>query len=1077
MKTLTKIKLINWHGFYDEILDVKGAVLFTGDNGCGKSTIIDALCFLLTGGEESKFNTAANFSAEVKTKAKRTLETYMRGRVGEEGKEFLRDEANLISHIALEFYDTSTNKYFVLGVVMEIQEARQKIGKTFYHIPNRRLDDTLFCEEKDGVKNYINYRRMEKKLGRDVIIALDTAGDSRVSIRRAIYSILQLTDKYYELLMKAVAFRPITDISDFVFKFLLPEKSVDIENIRENIRTYNEIQDKILKDKEKKIDLEKITSLGDEYRKYISECELSKANALIRDLDEAERDYNRKIEQRERAQEQLTLEQNNLNQYEKMLENIKETIYSLTHNESYLALQRIQSELQYAGDRQRQIKASVDEFDSVIAAEAGIAKTAAIDTDFHRLAKMRDYVAFKKSFGKYAERFHNEQNLKMSEKIKLEQNSESAKQDKKKSEEERSRLSRGLSSYKDEVQKLINLIEGNISDNQGKPIKVTPLCELVEMKEGEEEWRNAVEGYLNTRRFDLFVADRYYDQALRIYESNKKQYKIHGVGLVNCAKIGEHNTERNSLASKVVAENNDAQKYIAYLMGNVICVDCEDELKRYERAITRTVMVYQNKAARQTKYEVYATPYIGRKSNVLRLEQLKKHIEELTALLNDNACNLKEVEAVISKMQESKISYINSVENIWEQYEKTSTEIKRLKSMLLEAKQNNDLVPKIERHKQHLEEVEERKKESAKKIEDLQYDIRSSKDKEEDIQKRIEQLKPFIEQFKADEDKWEEIEEYHAKNRLSAQAYRSRVDEMSKRGNRAEMQLNSAMSAYITKYGFDATAQTDSLDIFYREYNEVILRDLAQFEDKLAITKSQASKAFQESYISEIRRHIEDERKNIGKLNHILAQRPFGPDGEVYQIQISRSAEKEFGEFYDIFIGKEDFDYKDLFTEQLSEKHAALMQELFEKLTLTTQSEQQDKIVKDYTDYRKFMSYDIVITNKRGAKFYFSKLNGGKSGGENQTPFYVIIAASFDQIIHSGYGQKSPGCLVMLDEAFNNMDGERIRSTLEYYAELEIQPLFAVPKERGKLIIPYAPTVVALVKNNNRIVPRVHIKV
>lgn len=73
MKTLTKIKLINWHGFYDEILDVKGAVLFTGDNGCGKSTIIDALCFLLTGGEENKFNTAANFSAEVNQKLSERL--------------------------------------------------------------------------------------------------------------------------------------------------------------------------------------------------------------------------------------------------------------------------------------------------------------------------------------------------------------------------------------------------------------------------------------------------------------------------------------------------------------------------------------------------------------------------------------------------------------------------------------------------------------------------------------------------------------------------------------------------------------------------------------------------------------------------------------------------------------------------------------------------------------------------------------------------------------------------------------------------------------------------------------------
>ena len=99
MKTLTKIKLVNWHGFYDETINVKGAALFTGDNGCGKSSLIDALYFLLTGGEENKFNTAAN------EKAKRTLITYMRGRTGTEGREFLRNESYIISHIALEFFD------------------------------------------------------------------------------------------------------------------------------------------------------------------------------------------------------------------------------------------------------------------------------------------------------------------------------------------------------------------------------------------------------------------------------------------------------------------------------------------------------------------------------------------------------------------------------------------------------------------------------------------------------------------------------------------------------------------------------------------------------------------------------------------------------------------------------------------------------------------------------------------------------------------------------------------------------------------------------------------------------------
>ena len=212
---------------------------------------------------------------------------------------------------------------------------------------------------------------------------------------------------------------------------------------------------------------------------------------------------------------------------------------------------------------------------------------------------------------------------------------EEIKHEKTRLEAERDKLSKGLPSYKAEVEILMTLIQQGLSDQAGKPIKVMPLCELIEMREGEEQWRNAVEGYLNTRRFDLFVSDHYYDEALRIYEKYKIQYKIHGVGLVNSAKIQERKVASGSLAEKIVTESEEARRYVMYLMGDVMCVDSEDDLKRHERAITRTVMVYQNKAARQTKQEIYATPYIGRKGRRIRLEQVRM---QLFSILQSSLC-------------------------------------------------------------------------------------------------------------------------------------------------------------------------------------------------------------------------------------------------------------------------------------------------------------------------------------------------------------------------------------------------------------------------------------------------------
>lgn len=69
MKLLTKIKIINWHYFWNETIEVKPLVFLTGANASGKSTLIDALQIVLLGDTTGRF-----FNKAAMDKPARTLE-------------------------------------------------------------------------------------------------------------------------------------------------------------------------------------------------------------------------------------------------------------------------------------------------------------------------------------------------------------------------------------------------------------------------------------------------------------------------------------------------------------------------------------------------------------------------------------------------------------------------------------------------------------------------------------------------------------------------------------------------------------------------------------------------------------------------------------------------------------------------------------------------------------------------------------------------------------------------------------------------------------------------------------------
>jgi predicted ATPase len=161
MKKLTKIKLVNWHLFSNQTIDIKDNALISGENGSGKSTLLDALQYLLVGGKSgAKFNIAATDDA------KRTLEGYVRGRIGAENKEFLRN-GDVITHLALEFYDEQAKAYHIIGCILDLPKT-SSLKERFYILENVAIHDGLFLDGKYP-RDYKNLKAYLKGLDIDFV--------------------------------------------------------------------------------------------------------------------------------------------------------------------------------------------------------------------------------------------------------------------------------------------------------------------------------------------------------------------------------------------------------------------------------------------------------------------------------------------------------------------------------------------------------------------------------------------------------------------------------------------------------------------------------------------------------------------------------------------------------------------------------------------------------------------------------------------------------------------------------------------------------------------------------------------
>jgi len=1054
MKKLMRMKLINWHRFTNCTIDFGGSTLISGENGAGKSTLLDAIQFVILCSANS-FNKAAHENG------KRKLTGYIRCKTGRESRPYERT-GELSAHIALEFYEESRERYFVVGAVVDSATEGQETTVRYL------MDNTRFTEDTflDGtsVKTIAQFRASNEKIKQ----WCKTQTEARKMMKSRFG---RIEDKFFRLIPKALAFKPIDDIKDFVYSYVLDEKEVNIDVLRENVRTYQDLERTLASVKMRMSKLEQIEKSYGEvqeclekdnmYEYFLARSELDMIREDIRALEAEIRTEEYSLKQEQEALKSAVLEKEQKQELETNLR------VELRQNQEFLALEEQKRQLErFKGEEQIQLE-ELGKLESSVEKAMEQARGLLEMPDaapcireyqkfFRHVDEITDVVRARELVEEvihYKSDMYGKLQRGMAE---LQIRIEERKRDYRGLDQKIKDLEHKKLSYPEAVERVAQAIREEFRA-LGREEEPRVLCELLEIE--DEAWRNAVEGYLNTQRFYILVEPSGFDIALGTYDRLRREKKAYGVGLINTQGLEKYDkAAERTLACMVTSKNLYAKRFINMLLGKVRMCGRYDELKKYPTSITKECMKYQNQVASAIKPEIFKVPFIGKNAFKVQLEQAREQIQDLREVIREDEeqlANMRYIEDSLSTDEDVDIKYrlevITKLTGLRRAMQKCADSIRELEendTLIQKRIQLDELEAERKKLDALINEKNQKVGRTAQKIEEKKAEAERQTVRGAGQQGMVSELaaqagNELVNWNKEYEDEIRKKEYERFRNSCAMRKKRNLNREAE-----ARQQMTEGMLRYKTEHDFGAPATLEGFQEFAAVYERLRTSELLEYEGKVQSARIAAEEEFREQFLAKLQENMKQAQAEFKELNKALKDIVFS--NEKYEFLYMPS--RKHRSYYEMIM--DDFNIirgESIFSGIFHEEHKEVIEELFDRLAMNNES--SAKTLDEFTDYRTYMDYDIKIIHSDGSYSYYSKVCEEKSGGETQTPFYVTVAASFVQLYGNNIGGESIG-LVMFDEAFNNMDDERIGGVLEFLQRLPLQIIIAAPPDKIQYIGP-----------------------
>jgi hypothetical protein len=597
--------------------------------------------------------------------------------------------------------------------------------------------------------------------------------------------------------------------------------------------------------------------------------------------------------------------------------------------------------------------------------------------------------------------------------------------------------------------------------SRGRDLPARHLRQLCEV--ADERWRPAIEVAF-TRKFAVVVAEQHYDQAERIFHSIKASDFGAEAGresLVNPTKALQRTkaARPGSLAEKLITTHPVVQAIINEAFGSLMCVERREELREHDYAILPDGFMSRGAFVERPRF-YDGIPFVGEKGleqqrawkdkqaenlaieerKLTPLERSLKSVSErwrdhfeITPSLYQDLARGQELPRVRRELEEN-IAKLNQIDR--SKFEEVAQELKTLEARL----------KNLEDEQRHLDRSEKRieLRRLEKQLESARLEVKRLSDRfqtvrnERDISPwltRLEELRAdLLARFPIKETAANRCNDrYHECDRDGAGAWEDL------KAKRRELAL--AHSRFD-----DLPIEVEDNEAHDKQLAKLSESDIPDYTEKAQRERKNWERLFRTQILEKLNQALSEVRDRLTILTNELKKRPIG--NNTYQLRFWKNPDYQI--YHDLLeassLARED----ELFFASADQRFRDAIGHFLKTLTETPDSAEAARLL----DYRHYYEYDMEVLEADGRKTSVDRHSGKFSGGENQSPYFIAILASYLRAYRRYTTRKvEPSLgLVPIDEAFSKLSGERIKDCITALKAFDLQGVFSMSTGN----IPYA---------------------